>query len=58
MDPQNLATFIILAADIMMAIDRFTTLAEHLFPLQSRLAKAKVARPAATSSEPPPVGLT
>jgi hypothetical protein len=38
MDTQNLATFVALAGDIIIAIDRFTTLAAHIFPLQSRLA--------------------
>jgi hypothetical protein len=56
MDPQNLAMFVALTGDILIAIDRFTTLAAHLFPLQTRIIGRVPAPVTATSPELPSVG--
>jgi hypothetical protein len=56
MDSANLATFIALAGDIIVAIDRFSTLAGHIFPLQSRLIFHPPAPIAPASPELPSVG--
>jgi hypothetical protein len=56
MDPQNLATFVALASEIIIAIDRFTALASHLFPLQSRFVGRVPAPLDPASPELPSVG--